>query len=599
MKIYIVDTGISAVMKSSRNKINGFTLYITPSGVVRKDIYDDTEGHGTAVTRLIDRKVCGCEITMVKIDPAVEKTVVFNTWLIHALEYIEANEHPDIINMSCGITQCPDVHRLKKVCDKLHDRGVVIVAAYSNEGTMTYPALFASVIGIDTSRQYCKPERYEYIDETINIRSAFVTWKLPDPSGKGIKDYEGNSFAAPLFTAKVANILLKGVSPSDVRLYLKEDAVYVHNESIPPQFHEDKQLYIRKALVFPFNKEVHALARNEDMIHFKIMHYCDLKASGKVGAVVGEMVGCDTKDLIIDFDKVEWNNDFDTVILSHLQTLSVLTSRDLFEEVVGKCLEYRKNLYMFDEEVFVSEERYNAKRKQFEAIGRWLMRPSKQILIHPEWGGKLYDITAPVVCVAGTSSKQGKFTIQIALRKALIQAGYRVGSFGSEPVSKLLGFEGMYTMGYGAYMPYAGWKNIIACNYTLHEMDNQNPEIIITGLQENVVPYRGGALNGYPIKQQEFLMACAPDAYIVCVNPDDDLAYIKRAILYMEGLFDSKVIMLCVNDITKPLTQKEAYTLKVKLMAAFKMPVCCVTDKQMADITATTCIKYFGKNTGR
>ena len=142
-------------------------------------------------------------------------------------------------------------------------------------------------------------------------------------------------------------------------------------------------------------------------------------------------------------------------------------------------------------------------------------------------------------------------------------------------------------------------ENIIACNNAFHEIDVQAPEIIITGLQAGVVPSKHGALNEYPIKQQEFLMSCAPDAYILCVNPDDDLEYVKQAVHYLEGLFKSKVIIICINNVTKALTKKKEHKLKMKLMLSFKLPVCSIGDEQMPDIVATACIKHFSKNTSK
>ena len=96
MKIYVIDTGVSSAIKSTRNRISGYTLCVTSSGMIKKDQYDDEEGHGTAVMRIIDRKVSDCEIIMVKFDVRKEKTAAFNTWLIYALEYIEKNETPDV-----------------------------------------------------------------------------------------------------------------------------------------------------------------------------------------------------------------------------------------------------------------------------------------------------------------------------------------------------------------------------------------------------------------------------------------------------------------------------------------------------------------------
>lgn len=53
--------------------------------------------------------------------------------------------------------------------------------------------------------------------------------------------------------------------------------------------------------------------------------------------------------------------------------------------------------------------------------------------------GKLYLVNKPVICVAGTSSSQGKFSLQLSLREKFISAGYRIGQLGTEPTSLLFG----------------------------------------------------------------------------------------------------------------------------------------------------------------
>ena len=75
-----------------------------------------------------------------------------------------------------------------------------------------------------------------------------------------------------------------------------------------------------------------------------------------------------------------------------------------------------------------------------------------------------------------------------------------MSNFGTEPTSELLGFEGIYTFGYNAYMPFEGWKNIIAINYALQKLERDSPDIIITGLQSRTIVPNIAAFKSYPIK---------------------------------------------------------------------------------------------------
>lgn len=589
MKIFVIDTGLSAAFRTTRNSIRRLSIVREGETVVQTADGFDTDGHGTAVVRIIDRLVQGCEITSVKVS---EKN--FDQWLLDALRHILANERPDVINLSCGVTRSQTIPALKDVCQQLQKKGVLLVAAFCNDGTMTYPASFPSVIGVDVSDRYHKIGSYEYVDDTVNIRTAAASWRLPALDSQSMKTYSGNSFSTPVFTAKIVKLLQSGIPADKIRDTLKAQAD--HRASVECAAEEPaKRPAIKRAVVFPFNKEVHALARCEDMLDFQIAAFCDLPASGRVGVPVRELIGSDSEQVIRDFNQVDWTDEFDTVVLSHLQTLSALVKDDLFEKIKAKCLAHRKNIYLFDEEVFLPEARFAEIERAFREAGLWVQRPEKPAALHTEWGGKVYDLSAPVLCVAGTASSQGKFTVQCALRKALRQAGYKVYNLGTEPVSALLGFEGMYTTGYGAYMPYEGWKNVLACNAVFHTLDEESPEILITGLQSRVIPERVADFCSYPIKQQEFILACAPDAYVLCVNPSDSLNHIRRSIRYLEGLFPSKVIAICVNSVDPSVKGFKKAGLWAKMTLSFRKRVCFLTDVHMPNILAKTSIKYFSK----
>ena len=62
----------------------------------------------------------------------------------------------------------------------------------------------------------------------------------------------------------------------------------------------------------------------------------------------------------------------------------------------------------------------------------------------------LYRIATPIIGVFGTSSKQGKFTLQLKLRELLLKQGYSVGEIGTEPTSQLFGKEYVFPMGYNS-----------------------------------------------------------------------------------------------------------------------------------------------------
>ena len=56
------------------------------------------------------------------------------------------------------------------------------------------------------------------------------------------------------------------------------------------------------------------------------------------------------------------------------------------------------------------------------------------------------------------------------------------------------------------------------------------------GSQLQSIPFTDSNINLFPIKQYEFLLGTSPDVFILCVNFEDEMSYIKRTICYLENL---------------------------------------------------------------
>lgn len=480
---------------------------------------------------------------------------------------------------------------METICLRLYENGTILVSAYSNDGVLSFPAMFKSVIGVDSNSALPKG-RYIYVDSVVNIVMGSKRWQLPGFCGE-YREVSGNSFLAPEITAKVYHWFCQGVPQGKIFEKLKECAVQKLPDKKLNKDCSKKSVKISKAIVYPFNKEVGALARNENLLNYEIAGYYDHPALGKIGTHIGEYLHCDSQKLIDSIDKVDWKDDFDTVILSHANRLSELLHMDVKASIVAKCLEYRKNLYLFDEDERIGTLCFENLKKAFEDKGVWIKRPDKEIDIHTEWGGKLYDTACPVLCVAGTGSKQGKYTVQIALRKYLKKLGINVSNLGTEPSAELLGFEGMYTIGYQANMPYNGWRNVIAVNYRLHQVEEADPDLIVTGLQAETVPPGAAAFERYPIKQQEFLMGCAADAYILCTNANDSATLLRRTIHYLESIFPSRVIGICIDDVSFPISWAKKQKVLIRNRLLFFRKSYFLSRERDLERMAGHCLRYY------
>ena len=134
----------------------------------------------------------------------------------------------------------------------------------------------------------------------------------------------------------------------------------------------------------------------------------------------------------------------------------------------------------------------------------------------------LPPVDVPVLSVMGTSSQQGKFTLQLALRRRLIQKGYKVGQIGTEHHARLFGMDAAFPMGYASplklpfqhYIPYLDYKMREICQRT-------QPDIILTGSQSGTIPYHVQEHSTHCLSSLAFLLGVKPDACILVVNSID------------------------------------------------------------------------------
>jgi uncharacterized NAD-dependent epimerase/dehydratase family protein len=226
----------------------------------------------------------------------------------------------------------------------------------------------------------------------------------------------------------------------------------------------------------------------------------------------------------------------------------------------------------------------------------------------PNRFGKLYRLDKPVVGVYGTSSCQGKFTLQLLLRQKLRDIGYTIGQIGTEPSALLYGMDYAYPMGYNSSVYIHGFDSIRYLNHIMNQLCEKQCDIIITGSQSGTIPYDTGNIAQYTLYQYEFLMGTQPDAVVLCVNPFDEPEYIARTIKFIESSVDCTVVALVVfpMDIRDGwsgmygqktlLTGEKYHVLKVDLHKRFNVPVYKLGDASDMENLVNTLTGFFEDN---
>lgn len=156
----------------------------------------------------------------------------------------------------------------------------------------------------------------------------------------------------------------------------------------------------------------------------------------------------------------------------------------------------------------------------------------------------------PVLGVFGTSAKQGKFSLQLKLRRCFLDSNYRIVQIGTEPSSMLFGMSAVYPMGYDGIVPSDSRDAIITLNDMLNANVDQDTDVVLVGSQSGSNVYSCQNVSLFPLETYNFLLATQPDAILLCVNIYDDDEYIYRTIMTLENMINTYVIALIISPIS-------------------------------------------------
>ena len=539
MVIVIIDSGVYKNHFLFKNDIIEEYIYSYENNSFENVDRQENEifGHGTAIYNIIRECKDFARIINIRINN-IENGITEET-LIAVLKAVAKKFNPNIINLSLGLNICNNYSELYEQCEAITNNGGIIVSAFDNAGAISYPAAFDNVIGVITGQFCSKRNEFEYIDDTVvNIAAKGgiqrVAWTHPDYIMIG-----GNSFACAHVTVQVAKFILSGKTNKE--LILSEFKINSLKKYKIESFYKPISLdfTIKRAIIFPFNKEMHSLIRYQNLLAFDIVDVYDSKYSTNIGATTDHLLKCKNKKnfLVKNVKDICWDN-FDTLILGHLEELSNLTGRtELKKDLIKQAIAKGKKIYSFDE-----IQDYNSDNIFYPVINKQSLPPNRF--------GMLYRISKPVVGIFGTSPRQGKFTLQLKLRELLLERGYSIGQIGTEPSALLYGMDYVFPIGYNSSVHIAGFDAICYLNHIINILCEKDNDIILLGSQSGTVPFDTGNIIQYNIPQYDFLIGTQPDIVILCINPFDDIKHIARTVEFIESSVDCKVLSLVVFPMT-------------------------------------------------
>lgn len=529
VKIAIIDTGINKELFTREISYE----YLDLENINNSD--EDLIGHGSAVVYLLENYSTSDKFYYI-INIFDENGLSTEKNLIKALEYIQENLDIDIVHISSGIVRPSYENELKKVINKLYKSQTIIISAFDNTGSQSYPACLDNVIGVDISNECTKIDEYILVENsTINILATYSEFHIPWIN-KEFRRVQGTSFSAPIITGKISDIYYKGISYSEIYHTLEKEALRIETKE-KTIIKNKYNLNITNAVIFPVNKEIHSIVGNLDKIKFNIVGIYDYPFSTNIGKSPEDFVyGAIKSNLKIKSINNFKDDMFDTFILGHTKLMSKTYKKDFIKMILELCVKYKKNIYSFDD---LSE--YTKYLDEMKKNGNnYYYFQHNKIKINNY--GKLYRMASPIVGICGTSPQQGKFNIQLDLRDKFIKNGFKVRQLGTEPSSFLFNMDHIYHNGYDTNINISNNEEIFMINEIFKDIDDG--DIIIFGTQSNTINYSFGNIGFYTHSQINILIASEPDAVVLCANNTDELEYVMDTIMFLEKIIKTNVISI-------------------------------------------------------
>ena len=602
--VVVVDSGVDKrhpIFNEKEIQGRGINFETAGTYVIVDEFHDDI-GHGTAVYYLISKYLKGETVLNLKAFSRGFQPDTFE--IITVLKYIYKNIECKIIHLSNGIVCCDNITELHDICQKIVEKGTVIVAAFENTGILSYPAVFKEVIGVDWSIECTRIRDFEVVEgDQIDIRGIGSVQRLPWMESK-YKYVSGSSFTAP----HVTGLILQQVRCD--RLKLEKKHIIDYFKTIAKKIYSctskkivSNEFSIKKAVVFPYNKETDCLIRYGNLLEFDIVDFFDLSIRGNVGRKLESYSSTYKEKTIKNYSQLDWNSNFETFILGHCKKLSQTIQFDFIKDVLEKCIVYEKSIFCFD-----SLSDYQEECDRLRKIGRQVYFPDIHIESIPHnCFGKLYCIGKPVLMISGTGSQQGKFSLQLKLRNKFIQGGYKVGQLGTEPSSLLFGIDEVFPSGYGSVVNLSEEEIISRVNSQMHRIEEKNPDIILVGTQSHILQNNMGNLAFFPLINHAMLLAIDPDAIILCINYGDSIEYIHRCIVFLQCFVEATVLGLVLFPIKKDrewkivsanvgkIGEKDLMGYMEELRKQIDLPVYLLESENQMECLYQSCIDFWGE----
>jgi hypothetical protein len=280
--IAIIDDGV--------NK-NLFNLPLTESFIITQDLevirqdleFQDHVTHGTICASIINKYAPDAKIISIKIlnnhNLKSNKEHLIRS-IIFCIDY-----GIRLVNLSLGSVYFKDKDSIQYAVKTAYKNNVTIIAAFSNQNLMTYPASLPFVIGTKSEGEKFIPEgRYIFNPYPIDGIEFTISTNhdIKDKYGRRMKLKGSNSFSAPLITAKTWEFLQNdpNIDVEKIKLLLVKNSINSNESYYHVQFHRKpflgNNLFLiscglndNERLLYRINEKNHMVFENKDSFHIE------------------------------------------------------------------------------------------------------------------------------------------------------------------------------------------------------------------------------------------------------------------------------------------------------------------------------------------
>lgn len=548
MVIAVIDSGINGAIFESCE----IYQYRIQAGQVWKESVEDMAGHGTSMLGIILRKQIEHDIIL-SLRPVICDGTIDNEDIAAAIKFA-VDKGAAVISVSMGTDSLKKRACIEEACEFAYENGVAVVCAFSKRGDVILPWACKYVIKVMHGDAKEQPVQFKktFFDSYM-VCVNMPMYRTIDAVGVG-KMVVGHSAATAYVAGRIIHYMKKHLCGSirALQFFLSEYGILYDKEQVCNKVETIKGRisYLDKkdninwgaAAVIPYSKEMESLVKFQEFGSYDVRVAVDY---GKKG-IRKEMPQADELPIETSLERLQ-RYGIDTIIIGYLDKLESYSYEWSMDYILQFALQHNYNVFSFSPIPTNMKKRFEEKCLMIQETKVYDMnylRQVNQVIPYPLF------CKLPVLGVFGTSSKQGKFTLQMLIRKELQKRNIQHISLLTEHQADLLGASICCPMGYGgeANIQINMEAQIEVIQKSLYYLEQTtDAEMILTGGQSWLIPHdidRQAA-----IYNLAFLEAVRPDFSVVVVNPEVDcLEYIHDTINTLKSVYKTKTIAIAFSD---------------------------------------------------